>query len=159
MTKTEQIEKRIKSYIGKNTDDTFHNHWKIFFNDDDRLYGTVTSTGFKIWKYDRIVKGIMHPVITADLKETDRLYVYLKSKMNIAGLLISVIILSGWGIGGVFLIKGDTSFAAFLKSRIPIWFLYFSIMFIAIAYPYSIARKEIIAIAEAIIKGETKMQD
>lgn len=157
MTIKEKIIAEIRSYIGFETQDTLLNHFKPFYKNDKRFYGTFTPTGFKIWRCSRYLTAICYPVAIATFDDSSKkLQVNLKTKMNSAGILFIVFFLLGIGIGGFLMIKGNKTIVEFIKKDIFLWILYMAPFSFLLLYLSSFFSKEILSQVEGMIRDAEK---
>jgi hypothetical protein len=157
MTIKEKIIAEIRSYIGFETQDTLLNHFKTFYKNDKRFYGTFTPTGFKIWRCSRFLTGLCYPVAIATFDDSSKkLLVNKKTKLNSAGILFTVFFLLCIGIGGFLMIKGDDSFFEFLKKDIFLWIFYMAPFSFLLLYLNSFFSKEFLNQVEGMIRDAEK---
>ena len=100
-----ELEKRLNSIIEVKNEDNLktHLHQTILFKDEGLVSGTVTNDNFKIWTHEQGrsgVTGIFYPIIEGRPRQLSRgLEIEFKSKMNIIGQTIFLLIAIGVGYG------------------------------------------------------------
>jgi hypothetical protein len=100
-----ELEKRLNSIIEVKNEDNLKTHLRqtILFKDEGLVSGTVTNDNFKIWTHEQGrsgVTGIFYPIIEGRPRQLSRgLEIEFKSKMNIIGQTIFLLIAIGVGYG------------------------------------------------------------
>ena len=96
----DELNSRINSLIEANNNDDLKTHFRHFlFKDDGLVSGCFSKSNFKLWiqkqGFPGSLTGPFYPVIEGSVKELEnRIEVYLKSKMNVLGIIICIIIYS-----------------------------------------------------------------
>ena len=100
-----ELNKKLNSIIEVKNEDNLKTHLRqaLLFQDEGLVSGTVTKDNFKIWTHEQGrsgVTGIFYPIIEGSPRQLSRgLEIEFKSKMNIIGRTIFLLIIIGVGYG------------------------------------------------------------
>ncbi len=93
-----ELKTKLDAIIEVENEDTLKTHFRqtILFKDNGKVSGTINQDNFKIWTHEqnrRGTTGIFYPIVHGQFKPLSQgLEIELKSKMNIIGKTVFVII-------------------------------------------------------------------
>lgn len=91
------IRSQLKELIEKRSIDSFKTHCaQIFlFKNDEKVVGEMHDVHFKLWLCSRNLTGAFYAIVSGNiLVNKNKVILKINSKMNIVGLLISLVIAS-----------------------------------------------------------------
>jgi hypothetical protein len=100
-----ELKEKLNSIIEVKNEDNLKTHLRqtLLFKDEGLVSGTVTNYNFKIWTHEQGrsgATGIFYPIIEGTPRQLSRgLEIEFKSKMNIIGRTIFLLIIIGVGYG------------------------------------------------------------
>ncbi len=100
-----ELNEKLNSIIEVKNEDNLKTHLRqtLLFKDEGLVSGTVTNYNFKIWTHEQGrsgATGIFYPIIEGTPRQLSRgLEIEFKSKMNIIGRTIFLLIIIGVGYG------------------------------------------------------------
>jgi hypothetical protein len=104
----EAVLRRIDDLITVQVENKWYNHFryvlKYFWdNENENILGKTNSDSFCIWQYNYIWGGIFYPIIYATFTTNNASTILeLKTKLNIFGKLLSIILFLGMMIGVIY---------------------------------------------------------
>lgn len=149
MDTSKQIIKRINHKIHYRRNDTLLNHLKTYFQFDKvNFSGDCNDDTFIIWKYSAWT-GLFYTVILGKVcAEKGKTIITLKTKLNSAGLLLSVLIFLIF----FFVLPGFQLMTVTIRN-IFFRLLFASLPLVAIGFGYFFQKRKAIAEIQNIIKS------
>jgi hypothetical protein len=147
---SETVIRRIDELITVQVENKWYNHFryilKYFWDDEnENILGKIYSKSFCIWQYNSIWGGIFYPIIFGSIiNKNGSTIMELKTKLNICGKLLSIIIFLGMMIGAIYtnIIKINNE-------------IYFNIKFILIALLVSLLFQSVPFAAYNLTRSQT----
>lgn len=137
--KIAHLKSKLSSLIERTADDNLKTHLRqiFLFDNEAKLLGNISQTGFRVWIHEQGrsgVTGAFYPVVHGHFSLSTRgVQVSLRSKMNIVGKIIVLVVASliSYGLLTNIILQNDNS----IKYLIPRIFVSMVILTLMMSVP------------------------